>query len=129
MTGSCQQSAHTETAVDFEAYFAVGGTAGFVRHVLSSPLKPGGTLAALASVAKGGLHLAKTGTNTGDGASRDKWVIGVRGTAACPRSYALLVGAADPGQPAWPEDKRQGVRGRRQGALAMSEMHGLWRLH
>ncbi len=83
-------------AVDLDAYFAAGSTAGFVRHALSAPLNPGGTLEALAAGQGGGIHLAKTGTTTIDRGIRDKWAIGVRGTAADLRSYALLVGTADP---------------------------------
>lgn len=88
-----------ESAVDLAPYFAAGGAAGFVRHVLAAPLKSGGTLSAVAAGHGGGLHLAKTGTTTVDGGIRDKWVIGVRETAGDVRSYALLIGTADPARP------------------------------
>jgi membrane peptidoglycan carboxypeptidase len=84
-------------AVDLGAYFAKSDTAGFVRHVLSAPLKPGGTLAALRVAGNPtGLHLAKTGTTTtGEDFIRDKWVIGVRETGKDLRGHVLLIGAAD----------------------------------
>lgn len=88
-----------ESALDLAPYFAAGGTAGFVRHVLAAPLKSGGTLSAVAAGHGGGLHLAKTGTTTVDGGIRDKWVIGVRETAGDVLSYALLIGTADPARP------------------------------
>lgn len=90
-----------EVVSDLQRYFAIAGTAGFVRHVLGAPLKSGGTLSALAGKGAGDMavHLAKTGTTTVDGGIRDKWVIGVRETAGDLRSYALLVGTAEPTQP------------------------------
>lgn len=88
-----------ESAVDLAPYFVAGGAVGFVRHVLAAPLQSGGTLSAVAAGHGGGLHLAKTGTTTVDGGIRDKWVIGVRETAGDLRSYALLIGTADPARP------------------------------
>lgn len=91
--------APAESAVDLAPYFAAGGAAGFVRHTLSAPLKLGGTLSAAAVGHSGGLHLAKTGTTTVDGGIRDKWVIGVREKGNDLRSFVVLIGTADPGNP------------------------------
>lgn len=89
------------TMTDLQRYFATAGTARFVRHVLGAPLKPGGTMSALANkeADKIGLHLAKTGTTTVDAGIRDKWTIGVREIDGHLRSYVLLIGAADPATP------------------------------
>lgn len=95
------ETASGKSVVDVREYFKAGGTAGFVQQALSAPLKPGGTLAALAAAGSDHerWHLAKTGTTTAGVGIRDKWVIGVRLTTTGLGGYALLVGSAYPMHP------------------------------